>query len=223
MKSLHILHKCFIKFSKRYSRKNLYRFLEDAIDKYCCDGLNIINIGAGGEIRKILKKHNVNFIEIDIDPKRNPDIVASVEDLSMVGDESVDIYFLMEVLEHVENPFKAIEEIRRTLKKGGLVIASTPFVFPIHDEPYDFYRYTKYGIQKLFKDFELIVLKERNSYIESVFVVLVRLINIGSKRQKIVGILLFPVYVLLLPLFKLLSFIVDNYQSTTGYFYIFRK
>lgn len=129
----------------------------------------------------------------------------------------------MEVLEHVKNPFNAIKEIQRVLKPGGIIIGSTPFVFPIHDEPHDFYRYTKYGLRNLFKDFECIELIERNSYIESIYVILLRLLNIGNKKQKMVGILLSPVYFILLPFMALVSLLVTNKQSTTGYFFIFKQ
>lgn len=197
--------------------------MSSAIKDYCDKGQYIINIGAGGEIKRVLSDYNLKFKEIDIDKKRKPDFVCSVEDMSIFEDHSVDIFFCMEVLEHVKNPFNAIKEIKRVLKPEGLIIGSTPFVFPIHDEPYDFYRYTKYGLRNLFQDFECINLIERNSYIESIYVILLRLLNIGNKKQKVMGILLSPFYFLLLPFVIIISRLVTNKQSTTGYFFIFKK
>lgn len=216
-------YKILIKFSKSHSRKHLYNFTISAIKKYCDKDQYIINIGAGGEIKSILFNHGLKFKEIDIDEQRKPDFVCSIEDMSIFQNNSVDIFFCMEVLEHVKNPFNAIKEIQRVLKPGGIIIGSTPFVFPIHDEPYDFYRYTKYGLRNLFQDFECIDLIERNSYIESIYVILLRLLNIGNKKQKMVGILLSPLYFILLPFMALISFLVTNKQSTTGYFFIFKK
>ncbi len=194
-----------------------------AIQEYCSADQEIVNIGAGGAIKDVLTREGVRFKEIDIDEKRRPDIVCSVEDMAVFKTSSVDVFFCMEVLEHVQNPFSAVTEITRVLKPGGVMIGSTPFMFPIHDEPYDFYRYTKYGIQHLFRDFDTVKLVERNSYIESIYVVLLRLLNVGSIRQRLVGVLLFPLYIVLLPCVLLLSLFVTNKQSTTGYFFIFKK
>lgn len=216
-------YQILIKFSKLHSRKNLYRFMTSAIKEYCNRDQKIVNIGAGGEIKKILSCYNLNFKEIDIDEKRKPDFVCSVENMPIFKNNSIDIFFCIEVMEHVKNPFNAIKEISRVLKPNGIIIGSTPFIFPIHDEPYDFYRYTKYGLRNLFENFDQIKLVERNSYIESAYVILLRLLNIGNKKQRLISVLLCPFYFLLLPFVILTSFLVTNKQSTTGYFFIFKK
>jgi len=222
-KKIYFVYDLLLRFSKLYSRKNLYGLLDLAIKKYCRPNYKIINIGAGGEIKKILLKRGLDFKEMDINERRHPDYICSVESMDIFPDESIDIFFCMEVLEHVKNPFNAIKEIKRTLKPGGMIVGSTPFIFPMHDEPHDFYRYTKYGLVNLFQDFKKIELAERNSYIESIYVVLLRLINIGDKKQRLVGTLLLPIYLLLAPLVFLLSGFITNRQSTTGYFFIFQK
>lgn len=214
----------FIKYSKFFSRKNLYNFMDFAVEKYCKKKeLNILNVGAGGEISEFLKNKGLKFKEIDIDPKRKPDYVMSIENMKQIESESVDIIFCMEVLEHVENPFNAVKEIKRVLKKNGIFIGSTPFIFPIHDEPYDYFRYTKYGIRNLFKEFKCLHLNERNSYIQTIYVLFLRLLNVGNIYQRIVAILLFPIIILLLPVFIILSYLVTNYHITTGYVYIFKN
>lgn len=218
-----IYYLTFVRFSKLFSRKNLNKFLINSIKKYNSSDKTILNIGAGGKIDSILRKNTVKFQSIDIDPKRKPDYVLSIEDLNTIKENSIDIIFCIEVLEHVQNPFKAIEEIKRVLKKGGVIIASTPFLHPIHDEPYDFYRYTKYGIEHMFKDFKKIHLKERNSYLENVIVMILRLFNIGNNKQKLISILLFPINLILILILLILSPFVSNFQATTGYIYIFKK
>jgi len=192
------IYSFLIRFSKLHSRKNLYKFLTQAIKKLPLQNKRIINIGSGGQIKELLIKHNIRFKELDIDKKRKPDYVCSVEDMPIFKDNSIDIFFCMEVLEHVKNPFKAVQEMERALAFGGIIIGSTPFMMPIHDEPYDFYRYTKYGIKNLFKSFKKIRLIERNSYIESIYVILLRLMNIGTIKQRVIGILLYPIIFLTL-------------------------
>ncbi|MBL0340959.1 MAG: class I SAM-dependent methyltransferase [Bacteroidetes bacterium] len=64
-------------------------------------------------------------------------------------DNEFDIIFCTEVMEHVPNPEHFLSEINRVLQSGGVLIMTTPFMVQLHEEPYDFYRYTKYGIQHL--------------------------------------------------------------------------
>ncbi|HEX5003123.1 MAG TPA: class I SAM-dependent methyltransferase [Bacteroidia bacterium] len=60
-----------------------------------------------------------------------------------------DTVFCTEVMEHVPEPVRFISEIHRVLKPGGKLIMTTPFMVPLHEEPFDFFRYTKYGIKHL--------------------------------------------------------------------------
>lgn len=219
-------------FTKKFSRENLYTFLEESIKEYILvqnrKKLKIVNIGAGGEISYHIRKYiegksHIEFIEIDIDKKRHPDYVLDVQNMYLIKDEEVDVVFCLEVLEHVQNPFKAVSEIYRILKPGGLIIGSVPFIFPIHDEPHDYFRFTRYGISYLFRNFKCLKLVERNSYIKSWYVILLRLINTESFKERIIGVMLFPFMVLILPIVITLDMVVKNNHSTTGYFFIYKK
>jgi len=88
------------------------------------------------------------------------DGVDLVSDISHIpaADASFDTIICTEVLEHVINPWSAVQEIKRLLKSGGICIATAPFVFPYHPRPGDFFRYTKDGLVVLFRDedFEII-------------------------------------------------------------------
>ena len=53
------------------------------------------------------------------------------------------------VLEHLEEPKLALKEAYRVLKPGGIAIYTVPFFWHIHEEPRDFYRYTRYGLEYL--------------------------------------------------------------------------
>jgi SAM-dependent methyltransferase len=61
-------------------------------------------------------------------------------------------------LEHLEEPEFALRECFRVIKNGGVVIYTVPFIWPLHEEPRDFYRFSKYGLEYLFKKvgFEII-------------------------------------------------------------------
>ena len=70
------------------------------------------------------------------------------------------------VLEHLEEPEAAIRECHRLLKPGGVAIYSLPFIWHLHEEPRDFYRYTKYGLAHLFEKcgFEVIEIKALSGF-----------------------------------------------------------
>ncbi|GHD31953.1 class I SAM-dependent methyltransferase [Halioglobus pacificus] len=58
-----------------------------------------------------------------------------------------------DTLEHVEYPRKAVKEMFRVLKPGGVLIMTSLFKFPIHDYPNDFWRFTPEGFKSLMEDF----------------------------------------------------------------------
>jgi SAM-dependent methyltransferase len=80
-----------------------------------------------------------------------PDV--DVQNLTGYSDESYDAVVLDNILEHVPDPFKAVAELRRILKPGGVCISATPFIIRIHEVPHDYWRFTHDGLKLLFRDF----------------------------------------------------------------------
>lgn len=101
-----------------------------------------------------------NRIGIDVVSLPTVDVVADAHDLNMFKEGEFDRVLCIEVLEHLHSPQKAVDEMRRVLKKGGILILTTRFIFPLHDVPHDYYRFTEYGLRYLLKDFEVIEVKE---------------------------------------------------------------
>lgn len=66
------------------------------------------------------------------------------------ADATIDTILCTEVLEHVANPEKAIEEFSRVLAPGGIAITTAPFFYPVHDS-HDFFRYTDKGLAAMMK------------------------------------------------------------------------
>jgi SAM-dependent methyltransferase len=65
--------------------------------------------------------------------------------------ESFDSAICNAVLEHLEEPEQALRECHRVLKPGGVAVYSVPFIWHVHEEPRDFFRYSKYGLRYLFE------------------------------------------------------------------------
>lgn len=72
--------------------------------------------------------------------------------------ETFDCALCTAVLEHLEEPKKALKETYRVLKSGGCAIYTVPLFWHLHEEPRDFFRYTKNGLKYLFEaaGFEII-------------------------------------------------------------------
>lgn len=147
---------------------NWEQFFRDKIIKIFSTKNNVIDIGGGLRISQhrgnrydqsrkwilpLLEK--VKYQILDPISKYNPDIIGDVHKLPF-EDNSQEAIICLAVLEHVENPFQAVNEIYRTLKTGGYSLIYVPFLFYYHaDEGYyrDYWRFTKDGIDLLFKDF----------------------------------------------------------------------
>ena len=61
-----------------------------------------------------------------------------------------DSIICMCVLEHIYDFHKAIKNMYKALKPNGNVIISIPLLYPLHDEPHDYWRFTEHSIRKLF-------------------------------------------------------------------------
>ncbi len=152
--------------TSKITRKNLDIFLE----KHATTA-KIIDVGSGGSS---YHRFFPNRISVDIDPARKPDVIGDAHNLPF-KDGEVEGVLSTDVFEHLNDPFKAVSEMKRVLKKGGLVIFCTRFIFPIHDSPRDFWRFTKYGLQELFKDFDIIELEPETTNFSTISVLLQRI------------------------------------------------
>ena len=75
--------------------------------------------------------------------------VGDIQAMSDVPSGRFDGVVCSEVLEHVPRPADALAEIRRVLADDGTVILTVPFLGRLHDEPHDYYRFTRHGLRAL--------------------------------------------------------------------------
>lgn len=61
---------------------------------------------------------------------------------------SVGTVLMLEVLEHLREPQQALREAARVLRSGGRLLLTVPFLYPVHDAPHDYQRYTCYGLSR---------------------------------------------------------------------------
>jgi SAM-dependent methyltransferase len=91
------------------------------------------------------------------------------------GDEVFDVVLCTEVLEHLVDPGRALGEMHRVLRQGGTLLLTTRFLFPIHDSPGDYYRFTRYGLEHLLKRFSTVEIEEETDPIGTLAVLVQRL------------------------------------------------
>lgn len=144
--------------------------MESFIKKHQDNGLTL-DLGCG---YTAYEKYFPNRVGFNIQPGPKVDVVGDAHSLPF-KDEEFDNILCTEVLEHLHSPEVAISEMKRVLKREGKLILTTRFIFPLHDVPNDYYRFTKYGLKHLFKKWKILELKEETGTIGGIAVLLQRI------------------------------------------------
>ena len=123
----------------------------------------ILDFGCGdGRYKKFISKTN-DYTGIDVEESghlntaKKYDIIWNKKKLPFENDY-FDAILMTEVLEHIEDIDTTLKEIYRVLKKNGSILITVPFMWKEHEKPYDFQRFTSFGLKKLFQKngFEII-------------------------------------------------------------------
>ena len=132
---------------KKLTRPNIEKFLR----RYATME-RTLDIGSGGSS---YDRFFPNRLTVDIDPARKPEIVADAHALPFRDGEFACV-LCTEVLEHTKDTRGVAAELMRVLRPGGVLILTTRFVYPLHDAPHDYYRFTKYGLRELFVRWQIV-------------------------------------------------------------------
>jgi SAM-dependent methyltransferase len=213
-----------VRWSKAMSRKNLYRYLLEGLERVP-DGSTLLSVGAGGgvneQLAELASRKRLTIVSSDIDPERGPDIVDDIT-ASTLEDGSFDAVLIAEVLEHVTAPWLAAAELRRITKPGGLVIGAAPFIYPVHDRPHDYFRFTHYGLKQLFRDYAALEIRPRNAWGEAVLSLWCRIATEPGGRALAAAWISLPFTLLAWPLLAGLSKLAPSDFATTDYVFVAR-
>lgn len=86
-------------------------------------------------------------VRYDAVPGRGVDVVGLAEQLPF-REKCFDVVLATEVLEHTDDDVAALAAVYEVLRPGGHLLATVPFVYPVHEAPYDYRRYTHFGLQQ---------------------------------------------------------------------------
>jgi len=135
----------------RYHSYRIEKFVQSIALKFDKKGKNILDIGAENSPYKKYFKH-IGYFTQDIkqNSTKTIDFVGDINGgLLNIKDESFDFILCTQVLEHIKNPDNAFKTFNRILKPGGKLFLTTHQCFEEHMIPYDYFRFTRYGLKFL--------------------------------------------------------------------------
>lgn len=144
-----------------FARKNL----ASAISEFSGNIHNhLLDVGCGTKpYRSLFKVESYRGLDIDTPITRGLGVADDLYDgtLFPYQDETFDSVLCNQVLEHVFNPDEFLGEINRVLKCGGKFLLTVPFVWDEHEQPYDYARYSSFGLQALLEKNGFIIINHQ--------------------------------------------------------------
>jgi SAM-dependent methyltransferase len=132
--------------------------IEDAVAAFAASlksGARVLDAGAGeGSYKHHFAKQCYVGLDLAIgDAAWNYsrlDVIANLENLPFPG-ATFDACINIVTLEHVIHPQRVLCEISRTLRPGGRLLLVAPLEWEEHQQPHDYFRYTRFGLELLLK------------------------------------------------------------------------
>ena len=118
----------------------------------------VLDVGCGRKPYRNVFSHAVEYVGVDLasSPHLNPGIDFIYDGRILpFGDASFDSVVCTEVLEHCPDPKGILAEIARVLRPGGHLFLTVPFVYQHHEIPYDYFRFTRFGLEAMAADARL--------------------------------------------------------------------
>jgi SAM-dependent methyltransferase len=113
-------------------------------------GGRVLDVGSGKHNRYQELFDCDEYIRMDVVEGEDVDVVGSADSIPF-NNESFDSVVSTQVFEHLKFPERAVKEIHRVLKRWGCALITVPQYNELHEEPYDYWRFTKFGICELFE------------------------------------------------------------------------
>jgi len=184
-----------------FIRKGLYKSVKDLAP--LLSG-KVMDFGCGAKPYKDLFTNASSYTGVDIQVSGHSHVNEHI-DVYYDGkhlpfeNNSFDNIFSTEVFEHVFNIDDILPEINRVLKTGGQLLITCPFVCPEHEKPYDYARYTSFGIKHLLEKhgFKITEQIKTGNYFETTAQLIMYYINyMLPKRPAFLYFFLFQLFLL---------------------------
>ena len=154
-----------------FARKGLYQSVSVLIVRL--KG-NLLDIGCGTKpYKSMCNVDKYTGLEIDDEGNRDHSSADFFYDGKLIPfqDKKFDSILASQVFEHVFNPHQFLKEINRVTKIEGLFLITVPFVWDEHEQPYDYARYSSFGLEYILNEngFEVIEHRKSNNGVEVIF------------------------------------------------------
>ena len=123
-------------------RENIRQFL-----RLNSTGKKVLNVGAGD---RQYREYFPNQVTLDAAQCGSTDIVGDIHTIRIQG--KYDVILCTQALEHFYDPQRALDNMRRALNPGGKLIMTVPLIYPLHEEPHDYFRFTEHGLRHLLRE-----------------------------------------------------------------------
>jgi SAM-dependent methyltransferase len=137
----------------------------------------ILDVGAGSAVEKnrragyyaLADKYEQlvrrrGYFGLDVRPGANVMTLGDAHALP-IADATLDAVIMVSVLEHLYDPIRAVDEVARVLKSGGVFFSYAPFYHPYHASPHDYFRFTAEGYRHMLRNFTRVELVSGGNYI----------------------------------------------------------
>lgn len=127
----------------------------------------LLDLGCGNQPYRACLKNVNSYVGLDYPATQaiqkfqaSPEVYGDARCLPF-REGTFDAVLCAQVLEHVNRPGEVLQEIRRVLKEGGTGILSVPFIYNVHVGPYDYFRFSPFGLKELLEEAGLRIKKLR--------------------------------------------------------------
>lgn len=212
------------------AKKNVNTKVREALGGF--SGI-VIDLGCGTRpFEADIRRHAKDYVGLDWEYTlhgTHADILADLNKPLPVADAVADHVVTFEVIEHVAEPAAMLREAARILRSGGTLTLSTPFQWWIHEEPWDYQRLTRYGLDYQLRKagFADIVIRPTSGFwsmwLLKLNYQLLRLIRGPRPLRCVIRALLVPIWWTNQTIAPWLDRMWPEERETTGYFATARK
>jgi SAM-dependent methyltransferase len=148
------------------------RIMDRAIERHAARHLrgDLIDIGCGTKpyaplLAPYVRRHVGLDRQQPFNEAARADLIGTAYDIP-TADGSFDSALSTATLEHLAEPGRALRETNRVLKPGGLALYTVPLIWHVHAAPWDYYRFTSFGLKHVFEDagFEIVELEALSGF-----------------------------------------------------------
>ncbi|HEV2238954.1 MAG TPA: class I SAM-dependent methyltransferase [Ktedonobacterales bacterium] len=133
--------------------RHIQTYLNHWVPRLVARGAAVADVGCGEQpLRPAITALGARYLGVDVEQNRagTVEVIADITQIPL-PDAGCDVVLCTEVLEHVADTAAAFAELARLLRPGGYLLGTTPFAYPLHEEPYDYVRLTPHLVGRCAK------------------------------------------------------------------------